>query len=89
MQAERRVDTRYPVPKESGPNFHLLGVVAVDDVIGILLFSLVVPFVGEATLGSSLGAGTLSIAGGLALGIAGGWLLAVAARRLTEDHLLV
>jgi Kef-type K+ transport system membrane component KefB len=65
----------------------LLGVVAVDDALGIVLFALMIVVTAGTSLADGIATAAVSIGGALALGAACGWLLARAARHLSERGL--
>jgi len=65
----------------------LLGVVAVDDVLGIIIFSLMLAFAAGESLSSSLGPAFIEIIGSLLIGGILGILLAFAGRRIHQGGL--
>ncbi len=67
----------------------LLGVVALDDALGMLLFSLLLVLGLPGSLGAGLTAGLASIGGSLLLGASVGWLLTRSARYVRERRLLL
>ncbi len=67
----------------------LLGVVALDDAIGIILFSLVIAMVSNGTLNGALIHSGIEIGGALLLGSVSGWLMAlIGARASTIEYRL-
>jgi Kef-type K+ transport system membrane component KefB len=67
----------------------LLGVVALDDALGMLLFSLLLVLSLHGSLSAGLTAGLASIGASLLLGAAAGWLLTRSARYVRERSLLL
>ncbi|MGC9458078.1 MAG: cation:proton antiporter [Halothiobacillaceae bacterium] len=65
----------------------LLGMVALDDALGIVLFSLVLALVGSATLVEALPWAAWEIAGALMSGVTAGWLVERMLRSLHEQEL--
>ena len=67
----------------------LLGMVAIDDALGILIFALVVATVGSSSLGGALGTAFWEIGAALALGGLGGFLVERLSRRFHEQSMLL
>ena len=65
----------------------LLGVVAFDDVLGIIFYSLAIVFTTGAILSTSLGAAVWEITGAIVIGAITGWLLARLGHRVREPGL--
>jgi len=65
----------------------LLGMVALDDALGIMIFSLVLAFVGAESLDQALPAAAWDIGGAILVGAATGFLLERISRRLHEREL--
>lgn len=65
----------------------LLGAVAVDDVLGIVYFALIMALVVGDSLTLGLGIALLEIVGALALGWLSGWLLAFAGSHIRQANL--
>lgn len=65
----------------------LLGMVALDDALGIMIFSLVLAFVGAEGLGQALPAAAWDIGGAIVVGAVAGFLLERLSRRLHEHEL--
>jgi Kef-type K+ transport system membrane component KefB len=63
----------------------LLGVVALDDAVGIILFAIVAALTTTASLTSGLGGAVLEILGAVALGLGVGFFASRLARRLIRD----
>ncbi|MFP4155553.1 MAG: cation:proton antiporter [Halothiobacillaceae bacterium] len=74
--------------RASGPlTTTLLGMVALDDALGIVLFSLALALVGSATLAEALPLAVWEITGALGTGAGAGWLAERLLRRLHEHEL--
>lgn len=67
----------------------LLGMVAIDDALGILIFAVVMAVVGSGSLGSALGAACWEIGIALLVGGVGGFLIERLSRRLHEQSMLL
>lgn len=67
----------------------LLGVVALDDVLGIILFSVVVALIAGDSLVSNLGAALVEIVYSVALGLGGGYLMAKVVRHIRQSNLML
>ncbi|MFW5954934.1 MAG: cation:proton antiporter [Guyparkeria sp.] len=65
----------------------LLGMVALDDALGLVIFSLVLALVGTAGLAEALPAAAWEIGAAIAFGGLAGWLIERLARRLHEHEL--
>ncbi len=65
----------------------LLGVVALDDILGIILFSLVLTLGAGASPGGNLEQAGFNITTSLLLGVVSGWGLALAGRRIHQGGL--
>ncbi len=67
----------------------LLGMVAIDDALGILIFALVLAAVGSESLGAALGTVFWEIGAALLVGGLGGFLIERLSRRLHEQSMLL
>lgn len=67
----------------------LLGMVAIDDALGILIFALVMAIVGSGSLGAALATAFWEIGAALLMGGVGGFLIERLSRRLHEQSLLL
>jgi len=67
----------------------LLGMVAIDDALGILIFALVMAVVGSGSLGVALGTAFWEIGAALLVGGAGGFVIERLSRRFHEQSMLL
>jgi len=67
----------------------LLGVVALDDVLGIMLFSIMLLIVAGDSVSQTILFSVTEIIGAILLGGLSGWLLAILGRRVKNQHFLL
>ena len=67
----------------------LLGMVAIDDALGIFIFALVLALVGSGSIGSALGTAFWEIGAALLVGGVGGFLIERLSRRFHEQSMLL